>query len=177
MKLRFLIPLLLFLGLTAMLAVGLGLDPRELPSPLLRQPAPPFTLARLDAPTRQFGLDDMRGQVWLLNVWASWCVACRAEHPVLLRAAREGRIAIVGLDYKDEDNAARAWLAALGDPYTATVVDPGGRLGIDYGVYGVPETFLIDARGVIRYKHVGPVTQDVLDNILMPRAREALNEP
>ncbi len=177
MKLRFLIPLLLFLGLTAMLAVGLGLDPRELPSPLLRQPAPPFTLARLDAPTRQFGLDDMRGQVWLLNVWASWCVACRAEHPVLLRAVREGRIAIVGLDYKDEDNAARAWLAALGDPYTATVVDPGGRLGIDYGVYGVPETFLIDARGVIRYKHVGPVTQDVLDNILMPRAREALNEP
>uniref|UniRef100_UPI0006677036 redoxin family protein n=1 Tax=Alcaligenes xylosoxydans xylosoxydans TaxID=85698 RepID=UPI0006677036 len=100
-----------------------------------------------------------------------------AEHPVLLRAAREGRIAIVGLDYKDEDSAAREWLARLGDPYTATVVDPGGKLGIDYGVYGVPETFLIDAQGVIRYKHVGPVTQDVLDNILIPRAREALNEP
>ncbi|MCZ8396050.1 DsbE family thiol:disulfide interchange protein [Achromobacter ruhlandii] len=177
MKLRSLVPLLLFLGLVAMLAVGLGLDPRELPSPLVRRPAPPFTLARLDAPGGQFGLDDMRGRVWLLNVWASWCVACRVEHPVLLRAAREGRIAIVGLDYKDEDSAARAWLARLGNPYIATVLDPRGRLGIDYGVYGVPETFLIDAQGVIRYKHVGPVTQDVLDNILIPRAREALNEP
>ncbi|WP_287814316.1 DsbE family thiol:disulfide interchange protein [Achromobacter sp.] len=176
MKLRFLIPFLLFLGLAGFLAMGLGRDPRELPSPLIAQPAPPFRLARLDPPERHFGLDDMRGKVWLFNVWASWCVACRAEHAVLLRAARDGRIPIIGLDYKDDAADARAWLARLGTPYDVSVADPDGRVGIDYGVYGVPETFLIDANGIIRYKHIGPVTQEVLDTILMPRAREARDE-
>lgn len=177
MKAKFLIPFMLFLGLAGFLAVGLKRDPRDLPSPLIQRPAPAFHLARLDAPDTRFGLADMRGQVWLFNVWASWCSACRIEHPVLVQAARRRLIPIIGLNYKDAIDDARAWLAHMGNPYEVSAIDADGRTGIDYGVYGVPETFLIDGNGVIRYKHTGPVTQDVLDNILMPKAREVLGEP
>ncbi len=192
MKAKFLVPLLLFFGLVAFLAFGLKLDPREVPSPLIDKPAPQFTLARLDDPARNFALDEMRGQVWLLNVWASWCVACRQEHPVLVELARRDVVPIVGLNYKevrgdggldvrnmamDAETAlairrARGWLSDHGDPYTLSVLDIDGRVGIDFGVYGVPETFLIDGNGVIRYKHIGPISPENLREIILPRIEE-----
>jgi cytochrome c biogenesis protein CcmG/thiol:disulfide interchange protein DsbE len=165
---RFLIPLALFLVLVAFLAVGLDLKPREVPSPLVDRPAPAFELARLDDPAQAVRLEDLRGQVWLLNVWASWCVACLDEHPVLLEFSRSSPVPIYGLNYKDEREAAIAWLAKHGNPYAASVMDAQGRVGIDYGVYGVPETFLIDREGVIRYKHIGPVTAKVLNEKIVP---------
>jgi len=165
---RFLVPLAIFLVLVAFLAVGLDLKPREVPSPLIDRPAPAFELARLDDPARAVRLEDLRGQVWLLNVWASWCVACLDEHPVLLEFSRSSPVPIYGLNYKDQREAAIAWLGKHGNPYTASVVDAQGRVGIDYGVYGVPETFVIDREGVIRYKHVGPVTAKVLNEKIVP---------
>ena len=192
MKAKFLVPLLLFFGLAGFLAFGLTLNPREVPSPLIDKPAPNFRLARLDQPEQSFALDEMRGQVWLLNVWASWCVACREEHPVLVRMAQQKLVPIVGLNYKEVrgDGAinargmaletetgmaierARAWLKDHGNPYVLSVLDIDGRVGIDFGVYGVPETFLIDRQGRIRYKHIGPITPDALQNVLMPKVEE-----
>jgi cytochrome c biogenesis protein CcmG/thiol:disulfide interchange protein DsbE len=169
---RFLIPLGLFLVLVAFLAVGLDLKPREVPSPLIDRPAPAFQLARLDDPAQALRLEDLRGQVWLLNVWASWCAACLDEHPVLLEFSRSSAVPIYGLNYKDEREAAIAWLGKHGNPYTASVMDAQGRVGIDYGVYGVPETFLIDREGVIRYKHIGPVTAKVLNEKIVPMIGE-----
>jgi cytochrome c biogenesis protein CcmG/thiol:disulfide interchange protein DsbE len=169
---RFLIPLAIFLVLVAFLAVGLKLDPREVPSPLIDKPAPPFQLSRLDDPARSVRLEDLRGQVWLLNVWASWCVACLQEHPVLVEFSRSGSVPIYGLNYKDKPDAAAAWLGKHGNPYTMSIVDADGRVGIDYGVYGVPETFLIDKQGVIRYKHIGPVTPEVLNDQILPLVRK-----
>jgi cytochrome c biogenesis protein CcmG/thiol:disulfide interchange protein DsbE len=172
---RFLIPLGLFLGLAVFLAVGLTRDPRELPSPLVGRPAPTFDLPRL-APQKmggeRFAPADMKGQVWLLNVWASWCVSCRQEHPVLLELARRGDLPLIGLDYKDTAPEARAWLAQHGDPYRLSAVDADGRVGIDYGVYGVPETYLIDGSGTIRYKQIGPLTPEVLEQKILPLAKE-----
>lgn len=185
---RFLIPLAVFLVLVVFLAVGLKRDPREVPSPLVGKPAPEFRLDTL-APGKQFSPADMRGQVWLLNVWASWCVSCRAEHPLLVAFAKQGGLPIVGLNYKElrgdgeidmkkvpagEEPAlvrqrAGAWLARHGDPYALSVLDMDGRVGIDYGVYGVPETFLIDAEGVIRYKHVGPIDERAWREVLQPK--------
>jgi cytochrome c biogenesis protein CcmG/thiol:disulfide interchange protein DsbE len=165
---RFLIPLAIFIVLVAFLAVGLDLKPREVPSPLIDKPAPAFELARLDNPAQAVRLADMRGQVWLLNVWASWCVACLDEHPVLLEFSRSSPVPIYGLNYKDEREAAIAWLGKHGNPYAASMVDAQGRVGIDYGVYGVPETFLIDQHGVIRYKHIGPLTARVLNEKIVP---------
>jgi cytochrome c biogenesis protein CcmG/thiol:disulfide interchange protein DsbE len=165
---RFLVPLAIFLVLVAFLAVGLDLKPREVPSPLIDRPAPAFELARLDDPARAVRLEDLRGQVWLLNVWASWCVACLDEHPLLLEFSRSSPVPIYGLNYKDQREAAIAWLGKHGNPYTASVVDAQGRVGIDYGVYGVPETFVIDREGVIRYKHIGPVTAKVLNEKIVP---------
>ncbi len=192
MKAKFLVPLALFLLLVGFLGFGLSLNPREVPSPLIDKPAPAFTLARLDQPGQTFALDDMRGKVWLLNVWASWCVACRQEHPVLVELARRGIVPIVGLNYKEVRGdggldargmalnvetglvveRARGWLQAHGDPYQLSVLDIDGRVGIDYGVYGVPETFLIDRDGRIRYKHIGPVTPESLEKILIPKIEE-----
>jgi cytochrome c biogenesis protein CcmG/thiol:disulfide interchange protein DsbE len=169
---RFLIPLAIFLVLVAFLAVGLKLDPHEVPSPLIDKPAPPFQLSRLDDPARSVRLEDLRGQVWLLNVWASWCVACLQEHPVLVEFSRSGSVPIYGLNYKDKPDAAAAWLGKHGNPYTMSIVDADGRVGIDYGVYGVPETFLIDKQGVIRYKHIGPVTPEVLNDQILPLVRK-----
>ena len=165
---RYLIPLVLFLALVAFLAIGLGRDPREVPSPLINKPAPAFRLVELKSPSRSFSSEEMRGKVWLLNVWASWCVACRDEHPMLLELARRNAIPIYGLNYKDKPTDAISWLNELGDPYVLSVSDLDGRVGIDYGVYGAPETFLIDRDGVIRLKHIGPVTPEVWNNKIAP---------
>ena len=192
MKAKFLVPLFLFLGLAAFLGFGLTLNPREVPSPLIDKPAPAFSLPRLDQPDQSFSLDSMRGQVWLLNVWASWCVACRQEHPVLVEFSRQQVVPVVGLNYKEvrgdgeidmrrvqpEAEAAwvveraRRWLASHGDPYTLSVLDIDGRVGIDFGVYGVPETFLIDAQGKIRYKHIGPISRESLQQVILPKIEE-----
>ncbi|KYC28914.1 periplasmic thioredoxin of cytochrome c-type biogenesis [Sterolibacterium denitrificans] len=189
---RFLIPVVLFVLLLGLLAVGLNLNPREVPSPLVGKPAPAFQLARLDDASRTFSPADMRGQVWLLNVWASWCVSCRAEHPLLVSFARQGLVPVVGLNYKevrgdgeldagrlgvDEEkqlvrSRAQAWLDQRGDPYRLTALDIDGRVGIDYGVYGVPETYVIDKAGVIRYKQIGPLTPEALERKILPLVKE-----
>jgi cytochrome c biogenesis protein CcmG/thiol:disulfide interchange protein DsbE len=167
---RVLLPLVIFLVLVGFLAVGLKLDPREVPSPLVGKPAPAFELPVLQQPDKRFVPGDMRGKVWLLNVWASWCVSCREEHPVLLALAKRGVMPILGLNYKDKGDDAAAWLKQFGNPYELSAVDADGRIGIDYGVYGVPETYLIDAEGVIRYKQIGPVTAAVLEQKILPLA-------
>jgi cytochrome c biogenesis protein CcmG/thiol:disulfide interchange protein DsbE len=168
---KFIIPLAVFIALLGFLYVGLSRDPREVPSPFIGKPAPAFELARLHAPDQRFAQKDMAGKVWLLNVWASWCVACREEHPVLVELAKRKTLPIVGLNYKDEPADAKAWLAQFGDPYQLSVTDRDGRVGIDYGVYGVPETFLIDRQGVIRYKQIGPITPEALEKKILPLAR------
>jgi len=171
-KMRFLVPLALFVVLVVFLAVGLTLNPREVPSPLIDKPAPAFQLARLDDPSRMVTPAELRGKVWLLNVWASWCVACLQEQPLLVEFSRQGLVPIYGLNYKDKPDAAQAWLGKHGNPYTVSIVDADGRVGIDYGVYGVPETFLIDRDGVIRFKQIGPVTPEVLHDKILPMVRK-----
>ena len=167
-KLRFLIPLAIFLVLAGFLFRGLFLNPREVPSPLVNKPAPQFSLAMLAQPERVFGPKDMQGQVWLLNVWASWCVACRQEHPLLVELSKQKAVPIIGLNYKDKPDAAAGWLAQFGNPYDLSVKDIQGNVGIDYGVYGVPETFLIDKAGVIRFKQIGPITEEVWTKKMLP---------
>ena len=173
---RFLIPLAVFLLLAVFLAIGLSLNPREVPSPLIDKPAPEFSLAQLRNPERKLSLQELRGQVWMLNVWASWCVSCRDEHRVLQALADQNLVPIVGLNYKDKPGNARQWLADLGDPYTVSVIDREGRAGIDWGVYGVPETFLIDRQGVIRYKHIGPVDFSALSEKLIPKIKSLVQQ-
>jgi cytochrome c biogenesis protein CcmG/thiol:disulfide interchange protein DsbE len=169
---RFIIPLGIFVVLVAFLAIGLTLNPREVPSPFIGKPAPAFQLAQLHQPGLVFSQKEMLGQVWLLNIWASWCVSCREEHPMLVELARSRVVPIVGLNYKDKSDEAKDWLRQFGDPYTLSVTDLNGRVGIDYGVYGVPETFVIDRAGVIRYKQIGPITRDALDRKILPLIRE-----
>jgi cytochrome c biogenesis protein CcmG/thiol:disulfide interchange protein DsbE len=169
---RFAIPLVLFILLVGFLAIGLRHDPHEVPSPLIDKPAPAFQLAQLRDPTHTFSAADMRGKVWLLNVWASWCVTCRDEHPLLLQYARSGALPIYGLNYKDKREDALSWLGELGDPYVLSVSDTDGRVGIDYGVYGAPETYLIDRNGVIRFKQIGPVTPDIWQDTILPLAQK-----
>ncbi len=168
---RYLWPLAIFLAMAGFLAVGLRLDPREVPSPLIDKPAPAFRLPVLARPQQSLQKQDMAGKVWMLNVWASWCEACREEHPALVEFARRGLVPIYGLDYKDERAAAADWLKQRGDPYADSLFDHDGRVGIDYGVYGVPETFLIDRAGVIRYKHIGPLTPEILRDQIEPLLR------
>ena len=167
-RLWFLIPLAAFFALAAVLAVALKLDPREVPSPLIDKPAPKFALQRLDDAAKTIRLDDMRGKVWVLNVWASWCVACREEHPLLVEFAKKRVVPLYGLNYKDKREDASAWLARFGNPYDASLFDDEGRVGIDFGVYGVPETFVIDQNGVIRMKHIGPLTPEVIATKIEP---------
>ena len=167
---RVLLPLVVFLLLVGFLAVGLKLDPREVPSPLIGKAAPAFELPILDQPEKRFVPADMRGKVWLLNVWASWCVSCRDEHPVLVDLSKKGVLPILGLNYKDKGEDAKRWLAQFGNPYQLSAVDADGRIGIDYGVYGVPETYLIDTEGVIRFKQIGPLTSAVLERKVLPLA-------
>jgi cytochrome c biogenesis protein CcmG/thiol:disulfide interchange protein DsbE len=169
---RFLIPLGLFVVLAVFLLVGLYRDPSEVPSPLVGKAAPQFALPRLDDPAKTFGPKDLEGKVWIFNVWASWCVSCREEHPVFVEFARRKTVPLIGLDYKDKAPDAIAWLSRLGNPYDVSVVDADGRVGIDYGVYGVPETYVIDKAGVIRFKQIGPVTRAVLDGKIIPLIAE-----
>ncbi|MDR5740365.1 MULTISPECIES: DsbE family thiol:disulfide interchange protein [unclassified Caballeronia] len=165
---RFLIPLLVLVPLVALLAAGLRNDPRRLPSALIGKPAPAFELPRLDAAHRTMSSRSMRGQVWVLNVWASWCESCRDEHPVLMKLAGSGVAPVYGLNYEDEREPALRWLEEAGNPYVLSLVDRDGRTGIDYGVYGVPETFVIDRAGVVRYRQAGPLTRTSLDEVILP---------
>lgn len=169
---RFLLPLSIFIILVGFLGYGLQLNPREVPSPLIDKTAPPFRVAQLQAAEKTISPEDMKGQVWLLNVWASWCVSCRQEHPLLVELSRQKVVPVVGLNYKDQRDAGIAWLNEHGDPYILSAYDLDGRVGIDYGVYGVPETFVIDKNGVIRYKHIGPVTVEALEKKILPKVRE-----
>jgi len=169
---RYLIPLGLFLVLVLLLAIGLRRDPNELPSVLINKAAPTFRLPQLDDPSKTFSADDMRGKVWLLNVWASWCIGCREEHEWLLEYSRSGAVPIYGLNYKDKHEDAVAWLEELGDPYVLSAVDLDGRVAIDYGVYGAPETYLIDQSGTIRFKQVGPLSPDVWSKKVLPMVQE-----
>ena len=165
---RFLIPLILFIVMVAFLAVGLKLDPREVPSPFIGKPTPAFNLPQLADPGKSFSNANLQGQVSLLNVWASWCVSCKQEHPFLLKLAKQNILPIYGLDYKDERKAGMEWLNRLGNPYTVSVFDADGKVGIEWGVYGVPETFVIDKQGVIRHKHTGPITEESWQKTLLP---------
>ena len=189
---RFAWPLVGFVVLVVLLGVGLTLNPRDVPSPLVGKPAPAFTLKQLGDAGKTFSPEEMHGKVWLLNVWASWCVTCRQEHPVLVDFARTQSVPLVGLNYKElrgdaavdmsrvdaatEESEAREratrWLAQRGDPYALTALDLDGRVGIDYGVYGVPETYVIDKAGIIRMKHTGPITPDVLSGKILPLVAE-----
>ena len=167
---RFILPLVLFLGVGVFLYRGLDLDPRFVPSPLIGKTAPEFSLPVLavDSGDDEFSPSQMVGKVWLLNIWGTWCAGCRVEHPVLVNLARQGSIEIVGLNYKDESDSALRWLDELGDPYLVTAVDSDGRTGIDWGFYGAPETFVIDQSGIVRYKHIGPITADDLNKSILP---------
>jgi cytochrome c biogenesis protein CcmG, thiol:disulfide interchange protein DsbE len=169
---QFITPLALFAVLLGFLTVGLNLNPREVPSPLIGKPAPAFSLPRLDDPGMRIGRDDLLGKVWLLNVWASWCVACREEHPLLVEFSRRKVAPIYGLNYKDGRTEAQRWLANFGNPYDASVSDSDGRVGIDFGVYGVPETFVIDKQGVVRFKQIGPITPDALRDRIEPLLKQ-----
>lgn len=168
---RAMLPLVIFVALALLLGVGLQLNPREVPSPLVNKAAPAFSLPQLHQPEQTLGPEALRGQVWLLNVWASWCTSCRLEHPVLVNLARGAQVPIYGLNYKDKRDDALAWLERFGNPYQATLFDPKGLVGLDYGVYGTPETFVIDQQGVIRHKQVGPLTADVLEKTILPLVR------
>ena len=162
----------IFLALVTLLAAGLRLNPREVPSPLIGKPAPGFELPLLDAPDKTFSQKDMLGAVWILNVWASWCPPCLVEHPVITDLARSGIAPVVGLNYKDTREDALPWLKRNGDPYKFSAYDALGRIGMDYGVYGVPETYVIDRKGVIRYKHIGPLTPEIAQRKLLPLVKE-----
>jgi len=168
MRLRFILPLMAFLVMVVFLGIGLKLDPHEVPSPLINKPAPAFTLPQLHEPQKTFSPADMKGKVWLLNVWASWCVSCRQEHVYLTEFARNGSMNLMGLNYKDEPAAAMQWLERLGNPYKISISDIDGMAGLDWGVYGVPETFIIDKKGIVRHKQTGPVDPTILQTIIMP---------
>jgi cytochrome c biogenesis protein CcmG/thiol:disulfide interchange protein DsbE len=169
---RFLLPLGIFAVLVVFLAIGLNLDPHEVPSPLIDKPAPAFAAPSLGQPDKVLKRDDMLGKVWILNVWASWCVSCRDEHPVLVEFSRHSPVPIYGLNYKDQRRDGLGWLSQMGNPYADSIFDADGRIGINYGVYGVPETFVIDKAGVVRMKHTGPVTPEVLATKIEPLLRK-----
>ncbi len=168
---RFLIPLALFVVLAVFLGIGLNRDPSVVPSPLVGKAAPDFSLPQLEVQT-PFSPKEMAGKVWLFNVWATWCGPCRQEHPVLVEFANAHLAPLIGLNYKDQRSAATEWLNRYGNPYAVTAVDADGRVGIDYGVYGVPETYVIDKAGIIRFKQIGPVTREVLQNKIVPLIKE-----
>jgi len=166
------LPLIVFGALAVLLGVGLRLDPREVPSPLVGKPEPAFALPQLNAPAKTLAVADLKGRVWVLNVWASWCAPCREEHPLLVALARANAVPLVGLNYKDDARNADEWLRRLGDPYVANAVDANGRAAIDWGVYGVPESFVVDREGVVRLKHVGPLTREIWQRDIEPLLRK-----
>ncbi len=169
---RYLIPLIAFIGLVILLAVGLRLDPREVPSPFIGKPAPAFNLVSLHDENNKIAPENMKGKVWILNVWASWCVSCREEHPLLMDLAKTKQVPIYGLNYKDDQSNAILWLRQWGNPYQASAFDPQGGVGIDWGVYGVPETFVIDKQGIVRHKHIGVLKQKHLNETIMPLVKQ-----
>ena len=171
--LRYLIPVLIFAGLVAFFAIGLKRDPRYIPSPLIGKPAPAFELSAVEDPARKVSSRDFQGRMYVVNVWGTWCVGCREEHATLLEIARSNVVPIVGLNWKDELPLAQQWLQQLGNPYVATAFDPEVRVGIDWGVYGAPETFLVDGNGVVQYKHIAPLTMEVWQREFLPRIRQA----
>ena len=172
---RFALPLVVFVLMVGLLWHGLSLDPKKVPSPLIDKPAPAFSLSMLETPSKQLSTADMAGQVWVLNVWASWCVSCRAEHEVITALANRNLVTVVGLNYKDEPGDATRWLQQFGNPYAVSVIDRDGRVGIDWGVYGVPETFVIGADGKITYKLIGPVTHESLQQKILPKLKELMS--
>ncbi len=176
MKLRFLLPGAVVLGLLAVLAIGLTLDPRKVPSPLIDKPAPAFSLPLLYKPDQFISQSDLLGEIHLVNVWASWCVACREEHAQIDQLANEYKVTVIGLNYKDSRDEAQAWLTRYGNPYSKIAFDADGRVGIDWGVYGVPETFIVDRKGRIRYKHIGPIRKNDIQDIILPKLRKLNQE-
>ncbi len=166
--LKYILPLILFVTLAVLLGVGLKLNPRDIPSPLIDKPAPVFSLPRLDNPEQLLTIADMKGQVWILNVWASWCASCRVEHPLWNRFATEKLVPLIGLNYKDDRTLGLSWLQQLGNPYTFSIMDTEGRTGIDWGVYGVPESFVIDKRNQIRLKITGPISDEIINKQIKP---------
>jgi cytochrome c biogenesis protein CcmG/thiol:disulfide interchange protein DsbE len=175
--LRYLVPLLIFGLLAALLLRGLSLDPKLVPSPLIGKPMPAFTLSRLDNPAATLSDQDLKGKVSILNVWATWCVSCRAEHAVLLDMVDRNKVNLYGLDYKDDRADAQRWLLQLGNPYSANAFDADGRVGINWGVYGTPETFIMDRRGIIRHKHIGPLSREDVENEILPLITQLEAEP
>ena len=169
---RYLIPLAVFIVLVILLAAGLNNDPKYIPSPFIGKPAPEFDLPLLHQPQQHIKTADLLGQVWLLNVWASWCVSCRAEHEVVKRFVAMNIAPVYGLNYKDKPEDAKGWLNALGNPYKSSLMDIKGDAGIDWGVYGVPETFVMDKKGIVRYKQVGPLTNAIVDEKILPLLQE-----
>ena len=167
-----LLPLVLFIALIVFLLVGLNRDPHKVPSPLINKSAPDFQLPQLQQPATTFSAQEMRGKVWLLNFWGTWCIACQEEHPRLVEYAKTGLVPIYGVDYKDDRAAALQWLEDFQNPYVLTAFDADGRVSIDYGVYGAPESYLIDRDGVIRFKQIGPITEDVWRNKILPLAKQ-----
>ncbi len=165
---RYLVPFIFFIALIVLFVVGLQYDPRRVPSPLIDKPVPQFALPQLNRPQLSFGSHDLLGKVVMLNVWASWCVACRQEHPLLMELSASNKIDIFGLNYKDNREDALRWLEHFGNPYSLSVQDVTGKIGIDFGVYGVPETYILDQNGIIRYKHIGPITKAVLESTILP---------
>lgn len=166
--LRYSIPLIIFAVIAVFLFKGLGMNPREIPSPLIGKSVPEFSLPSLEQPNTLISNKDLLGKPYLLNVWATWCISCRAEHATLVQLERTGKVDIYGLDWKDDRENAQAWLSQLGNPYKATIFDKKGRTAIDLGVYGAPETFVVDSKGVIHYKFAGPVTLELFNETLLP---------
>jgi cytochrome c biogenesis protein CcmG, thiol:disulfide interchange protein DsbE len=173
---RYLLPLGLFIGLVVIFIYGLQHDPRHVPSPLIGKPAPEFMLPTLHTAEKTIQVSDLKGKVTLLNIWASWCAACRVEHPVLIEASKNPSINLYGLNYKDKRDEAIQWLDKLGNPYIEHAYDETGSISIDYGVYGAPETFVIDKKGIIRYKHIGPVSNQQMETIILPLVKELESE-
>ena len=166
------LPLVLFVVLVGFFAKGLFLNPREVPSPFIGRTAPAFTLPLVGNASASFSPADMKGRVWMLNVWAPWCVSCRQEHGFLMQLAQSGTVPIVGLNWKDKDREAAQLLAQTGSPYVAVPEDLDGRVGIDYGVTGTPETYIIDKDGIVRLKHVGPISPEVWKDKFEPKLKE-----
>lgn len=176
MSTRF-IPLIAFIGLALLLLIGVrmnsGKDTSAIPSPLIGKAAPQFALPVLNAPGKIVRTDDLKGQAYLLNVWGSWCPECQNEHPVITKLAESNKVRMVGYNYKDEADAANAWLKQFGNPYDLILVDEPGRAALDWGIYGAPETFLVDAGGIVRWKHVGPITPEIIEQEILPALEAA----
>lgn len=176
-SIRYLIPLGVFVAIAVFLLIGLGLNPRLLPSPLIGKPMPQFSLPALDDPERHVGSEALFGDVAVVNVWASWCVSCRQEHPVLMALAREHGVPIYGINYKDPLADATTYLRRVGNPYVWSGHDLDGWAGIEWGVYATPETFVIDRTGTIRYKHIGPISMTLAQTELLPLIERLRSEP